>query len=96
MTKFVSIGCGAAAALLWQVPDARAADPSAAAGSKPEYLYSPAQQHSGGVWSEATLDRRLADPKSLVPDNKMAFVGLPSADDRRVQIEYVRTMTSPK
>lgn len=30
-------------------------------------------RHSGIVWDEDTLDRFLADPRRVVPANRMAF-----------------------
>ena len=68
----------------------------AAAASKPDFSYSAALRQSGITWNETTLDRWLADPKALVPDNKMAFVGLKSAVDRQALIAYLRKRTATK
>jgi cytochrome c len=59
------------------------------AGTVPDYRYSPALQKSGIVWTDATLDRWLADPQALVPGTKM-FFNLDSAQDRADVIEYLR------
>jgi cytochrome c len=59
------------------------------AGTVPEYRYSPALQKSGIVWTDATLDKWLADPQALVPGTKM-FFNLDSAQDRADVIEYLK------
>ena len=59
------------------------------AGTVPDYRYSPALQKSGIVWTEATLDKWLADPQALVPGTKM-FFNLDSAQDRADVIEYLK------
>jgi cytochrome c len=59
------------------------------AGTVPDYRYSPALQRSGIVWSDATLDKWLADPQALVPGTKM-FFNVDSAQDRADVIEYLK------
>jgi cytochrome c len=59
------------------------------AGTVADYRYSPALQKSGIVWSDATLDRWLADPQALVPGTKM-FFNVDSAQDRADVIEYLK------
>ena len=59
------------------------------AGTLPDYRYSPALQKSGIVWSDATLDKWLADPQALVPGTKM-FFNVDSAQDRADVIEYLK------
>lgn len=59
------------------------------AGTVPDYRYSPALQRSGIVWTDATLDKWLADPQALVPGTKM-FFNLDSAQDRADVIEYLK------
>jgi len=43
------------------------------AGSVVDYAYSNALKHCGLVWDEATLERWLTNPSSLVPGTKMFF-----------------------
>lgn len=64
------------------------------AGTVPDYRYSPALQKSGIVWTDATLDKWLADPQALVPGTKM-FFNLDSAQDRADVIEYLRQKGGP-
>ncbi len=42
------------------------------------------------VWDEATLNRWLTAPTDLVPGTKMAFAGLPKAEDRTAVIDYLK------
>jgi cytochrome c len=53
------------------------------AGTVPDYRYSPALQKSGIVWTDATLDRWLADPQALVPGTKMFLQPRQRAGPRR-------------
>jgi cytochrome c len=64
------------------------------AGTVPDYRYSPALQKSGIVWTDATLDKWLADPQALVPGTKM-FFNLDNAQDRADVIEYLRQKGGP-
>jgi cytochrome c len=59
------------------------------AGSAPGYAYSAALSSSTIVWLEDTLDRWLADPEKLIPGQRMS-VSVPSEDDRRDLIAYLR------
>lgn len=52
--------------------------------------YSAAMTRSGVTWDEATLDRWLQRPQSVVPGTSMAFAGMPNAADRRALIAYLR------
>jgi len=61
-------------------------------GSVAGYNYSEANKNSGKTWDEATLDVYLTNPRALVPGTKMAFPGLPSADDRANVIAYLVTL----
>ncbi|MFZ1110577.1 MAG: cytochrome c family protein [Rhodomicrobium sp.] len=64
------------------------------AGSRPGFNYSPAMKAAGEngiVWDEATLDKYLTDPKSVVPGTKMVFPGLKNEKDRQDVIAYLKT-----
>lgn len=63
-----------------------------AAGGEEGFKYSPAMTKAGEgglVWTAETLDTYLADPKSDIPGNKMAFPGLKKEDDRKAVIAYI-------
>ena len=64
-----------------------------AAGSFAGYRYSPAMKAAGSgglVWTEATLDAFLADPRALVPRSRMSFRGMEGADDRADLFAWLR------
>src|SRR5258707_8174273 len=44
-----------------------------AAGSVKTFQYSEALKNAKHTWDEATLDKWLSDPESVVPDNDMSF-----------------------
>ena len=60
-----------------------------AAGSLPDYAYSPALKASGLVWSTDNLDRWLTNPQALVPGTKMFFL-VKNAQDRADVIEFLK------
>ena len=63
------------------------------AGTRPGFEFSPAMIEAGAahglVWTRATLDAFLVDPRSLVPGTVMGIPGLPGAEDRRDVIDYL-------
>lgn len=60
-------------------------------GSIVDFEYSDTMRASRLVWTEATLDRWLANPRALVPGTRMEFPGLPQRQDRRDVIAYLKT-----
>ena len=62
-----------------------------ARASHPGFSYSSAMQKKGGSWSYADLFHYLEQPAAFVPGNKMAFAGLPKAQDRIDLIAYMRS-----
>jgi cytochrome c len=59
------------------------------AGSLAGFDYSIALKSSNVTWSEATLDKWLSDPDTMVADNKMDF-RLPKAQERADIIAYFK------
>lgn len=59
-------------------------------GSVEGFSYSDAMKNANLTWDEATLDEYLTNPKKKVPGNKMAFPGLPKAEDRHNVIAYLK------
>ncbi len=59
------------------------------AGSVPDYNYSAALRNSGIIWTEANLDRWLANPQKFVPGAKM-FYHLDNPQDRADVIEFLK------
>ncbi len=62
------------------------------AGSMPGFRYSHAMKNANIVWDGKTLDAYLASPQKVVPGNRMAFSGIPKADDRAALIAYLATL----
>jgi len=62
------------------------------AGSLPGFPYSDAMKKSGIVWDEATLDRFIADPQSVVRGNGMSpYTGMSAAEDRAAVIAFLKS-----
>lgn len=56
----------------------------------PGFNYSTALKGAKLTWNDATLDSWLRRPTGLVPGTSMVFAGLPSADDRKAVIAYLK------
>lgn len=62
-------------------------------GSVPGYKYSEVQlKASDMVIDEAFLTRYLADPKSVIPGNRMVFPGVKNPQDVAAIIAYLQTL----
>ncbi|QUS35881.1 c-type cytochrome [Falsirhodobacter algicola] len=60
------------------------------AASVPDYAYSGAlRAMDGAPWTVERLSAFLANPRGFAPGTKMAFAGLPSAQDRADVIAYL-------
>src|SRR5580658_5902307 len=62
------------------------------AGSAPGFDYSEAMKVAPVTWTDETLDRYLADPKSVVPGNKMPYQGVKNDERRKEIIAYLHTL----
>jgi cytochrome c len=62
------------------------------AGQEPNFHYSPANKGSGITWDEATLDRYLTNPQTVVPHTTMTYAGLKDATKRADLIAYLATL----
>lgn len=60
-------------------------------GEVPNFHYSAANKNSGLTWDEATLDRYLTSPATVVPHTIMTYGGLKDADKRGNLIAYLAT-----
>ncbi len=63
------------------------------AGTAPGFAYSKAMVSSGLVWNEETMDAYIASPKTFIPKNTMAFIGLKKQTDRDNLIAYLKANT---
>jgi cytochrome c2 len=62
------------------------------AGTSADYTYSDAMKNSGITWTPDQLDKYLANPKSVVPNTKMIFLGLKNQDDRKAIVDYLASL----
>ncbi len=61
------------------------------------FAYSNAIKEKPGDWNYEELSAFLANPRTYAPGTKMAFAGLPKAEDRAALIAWLRTLSdSPK
>lgn len=60
------------------------------AAQLPGFKYSPALSQSGLRWDEKTLDAWIANPKAMLPGNKMKFGGEKDAAKRAEIIDWMR------
>ena len=63
------------------------------AGSVPGFRYSMALKNAAVVWDEKTLDAWLANPRKLVPGNRMLFRGLRKGEHREDVIVFLKQAT---
>lgn len=61
-----------------------------ASASVPGFNYSAALRGARITWNETTLDTWLQRPTGMVPGTSMVFAGLPSPDDRKAVIAYLK------
>ena len=69
------------------------------AGSLARFRYSPAMKKAGAgglVWTEATLDAFVANPRKLVPRSRMSYAGMPAARDRSDLLAWLRTLSGSR
>lgn len=61
-------------------------------GTVPGYHYSAASEGADVVWDEATLDKYLQSPRSVIPGTKMTYAGLKDQTKRDNLIAYLETL----
>lgn len=54
--------------------------------------YSAGLKSASFAWDDSRLDAYLTNPKSVIADSRMAFPGIPSAEDRANVIAYLKTL----
>ena len=62
------------------------------AGTIAGFVYSDAMKQSGIDWTPDKLDAYIANPKQVVPDNKMFFNGISEEQERADIIAYLSTL----
>ena len=63
------------------------------AGTAEDFAYSKAMTASGIIWNEETMDAYIANPRTYIPKNTMAFIGLKKQTDRDNLIAYLKANT---
>ncbi len=61
-------------------------------GSVPGFHYSPANQNANITWDEATLDKYLQSPRTVIPGTIMTYGGLKDDTKRADLIAYLATL----
>jgi cytochrome c len=64
------------------------------AGSVADFNYSDGLKKSGITWDAAQIDKWITDPRAVVPDTRMSFLGLKDPKDRIDVVAYLKTATS--
>lgn len=60
------------------------------AGQGKNFKYSKAVRTANVIWDEDTLDRFLAEPRKVIPRNRMPFIGLKRPSERSLVICYLK------
>jgi cytochrome c len=65
------------------------------AGSESGFSYSDGMKALGITWDAQAIDKWISNPKSMIPETKMTYIGMENAKDRIDVIAYLKTITSP-
>lgn len=69
------------------------------AGSLPDFRYSSAMRKAGAgglVWTEASLDAFVANPRKTVPRSRMSYDGMAAAADRADLVAWLRSLSGSR
>jgi cytochrome c len=61
-------------------------------GSVPGFHYSPANQNANLTWDDATLNKYLQSPRTVIPGTTMTYGGLKDDTKRSDLIAYLATV----
>lgn len=61
-------------------------------GTAPGFAYSRAMKAANITWDDETIDKYIANPKKVVPGNKMPYSGMKKAPERQEIIAYINTL----
>ncbi len=65
------------------------------AGSQAGFKYSKVMAASEIIWDDTTLDGYITKPSAFMKGNRMSFVGVKKAEDRKALLLFLKTETSP-
>lgn len=71
---------------LYGIMDARAA-------TRKGFRYSKALQSSKLVWNDATMDKWIEKPNSVLTGHRMSYVGIKDAKKRAILVEFLKKET---
>lgn len=54
--------------------------------------YSDGLKNANFVWDEAKLTQYLTNPKALIPDTKMTFLGVKNPGEMKFLLEYLKSL----
>ena len=63
------------------------------AGTRPGFQYSPALADTRIVWDDATLDKWIEQPNSVLTGHTMVYRGMANAEQRAVLIDFIKLNT---
>ncbi len=63
------------------------------AGTKEGFAFSAPMKSSNIVWDEETIAKYLAEPRTYIPGNKMAFPGMKREDEIKNLLAYLKDAT---
>jgi cytochrome c len=65
------------------------------AGSEAGFSYSDGMKALGITWDAQAIDKWISNPRSMIPETKMTYIGMENPKDRADVIAYLKTVTSP-
>ena len=65
------------------------------AGSEPGFAYSDGMKALVITLDAQAIDKWISNPKSMIPQTKMTYIGMEDPRDRADVIAYLKTVTSP-
>lgn len=63
------------------------------AGTRPGFHYSPVMANTQIVWNDATLNKWIERPNSVLTGHTMVYRGMADAQKRSVLVEYIKRST---
>jgi cytochrome c len=65
------------------------------AGTSPGFAYSDGLKALGVTWDADKISQWIANPRGMVAQTKMTYIGMEDAKDRTDVVAYLKTVTSP-
>lgn len=65
------------------------------AGTAPGFAYSDGMKALGVTWNADDINKWISNPRAMIPQTKMTYIGLENPKDRIDVVAYLKTVTSP-